>query len=530
MRSSTESTDSPDQLAAAIVAYFTEHAAAAVLEDGRVLFDMRWAKFSAGESHGRCVLQLWSEERNLVRSVVSVEPRAGSLRVLTRRMGAPKPETLELVPTSERRTPTTRDTARRQYLRLLERVLAREWPEWTVEGMRSAADLEHSFGPAYARGRLLRGSTAEVVIGVGAEESGAAVDGVLTLGLLWLDYCREQSVRRGGGHRHFGGLRVVVPAGAWRTTAERMVWLHHGLAGCRLFTLDERSEELTEIDYRDVGNVESRLVHAFHVATAVERAQAGIARVMELVPEHGRTRIEVRASSAAEVGLLVHGLEFARVRQGAAAHSFARQEEISFGAGAHETPLNEETEQLCRELLARLFASRRVDGEHTDALFRLQPERWLESRIRRHLEEFLPALRGDFLYSQVPAIGAGERGMLDLLTLDREGRLTVIEVKADEDFHLPLQGLDYWIRVRALNAERRTMGTGETGAFERAGYFAEAQVAPRPPKLLLVAPALRIHPSNEIVLRYFSPQVEWELVAVSEHWRRELKVVFRKRG
>jgi hypothetical protein len=47
---------------------------------------------------------------------------------------------------------------------------------------------------------------------------------------------------------------------------------------------------------------------------------------------------------------------------------------------------------------------------------------------------------------------------------------------------------------------------------------------------LLVAPALRIHPSNEAVLRYLSPEIEWELIAVSEHWRRELKVVFRKRG
>jgi hypothetical protein len=32
------------------------------------------------------------------------------------------------------------------------------------------------------------------------------------------------------------------------------------------------------------------------------------------------------------------------------------------------------------------------------------------------------------------------------------------------------------------------------------------------------------------VLRYLSPQVEWELIAVTEHWRRELKVVFRKRS
>jgi hypothetical protein len=32
------------------------------------------------------------------------------------------------------------------------------------------------------------------------------------------------------------------------------------------------------------------------------------------------------------------------------------------------------------------------------------------------------------------------------------------------------------------------------------------------------------------VLRYFSPLVEWELLALGEHWRRELQVVFRKRS
>jgi hypothetical protein len=163
-------------------------------------------------------------------------------------------------------------------------------------------------------------------------------------------------------------------------------------------------------------------------------------------------------------------------------------------------------------------------------MFRMQPERWLESLIRLGLGEFLPHLRGEFLYTQVPAISSGDRGMLDLLTVDREGRLAILEVKADEDMHLPLQGLDYWIRVRALNADRQVVGNREVGAFERQGYFAGAEVSARPPRLLLVAPALRIHPSNEIVLRYLSPQVEWELIAVGEHWRRELKVVYRRRG
>ena len=121
--------------------------------------------------------------------------------------------------------------------------------------------------------------------------------------------------------------------------------------------------------------------------------------------------------------------------------------------------------------------------------------------------------------------------MLDLLTLDRNGRLAVIELKADEDLHLPLQALDYWIRVRALNEDRKpTNGGRALSAFERQGYFAGAEVSALPPRLLLAGPALRIHPANETVLRYFSPQVEWELLAVSEHWRRELKMVFRKRS
>jgi hypothetical protein len=521
---------SPAALVAMVESYVTAHPEAVVLEYGQVLFDLRNAKYSVAESHGRCVLQLWSEERNLVRSVVSAQLRAGSLRLMTRRMGAAKPIALELVPNSERRTQTAREAGRKQYLRLLERVLQRAFPEWTVEGLRGATDLEHSFGPAYVRGHLFRGTTAEAVIGVGVDESPAMMDGVLTLGLLWLDFCRERSVRKSSGSRHYGGLRVIVPAGAWRATAERMAWLNSKLAGFQLFALDERSEELTEIDFQDIGNVESRLVHAFDVAAALERAQAGIARVMELVPAAARGRVEQRARSAAEVGLLLHGLEFARVRQGAAAHSFARQEEITFGAGANETALNDETEPLCRTLLEQLFLSRHPDGEHMDALFRMQPERWLESRIRTGLDEFLPGLRGEFLYSQVPAIGSGERGMLDLLTIDREGRLAVIEVKADEDMHLPLQGLDYWIRVRALNADRRIAGNRETGSFERQGYFSGAEIAQRPPRLLLVVPALRIHPSNEIVLRYLSSAVEWELIAVGEHWRRELKIVFRKRG
>ena len=514
------------KLAEFLEEYLAAHPAAALLEDGRVLFDMRLARYSITESHGRCLLQLWSEERNIVRTVVEIQHRAQCLRVMTRRMGAPKPQALELVPNSDRRTPTARDSARRNYQRVLERVLSRAFLGAKVDGLRSAMDLEHSFGPAYIRGRLLRGTAAEAIIGVSEAESASTIDGILTLGILWLDYCRQKSDAR----RHFGGLKVIVPKGTERTTAERMAWLNQAAADFQLFTLDERSEELTPVDFRDMGNQTARLMHAFSPESAIRRCRSGIDQILELLPATAKTRIEIRPRSATEVGLLLHGLEFARVRHGTGTHSFARELEITFGAGANETPLTVETESLCRELCARLFASRHCDGAFKDPLFRIQPERWLESEFRSGLGALLPTLRGDQLYSQVPALSSGDRGMLDLLTLDRNNRLVVIELKADEDLHLPLQALDYWIRVRALNADcQRTPGSDRPlSAFEREGYFSEIEISAHPPRLLLAAPALRIHPANLPVLRYLSPEVDWELIALSEHWRQQLQIVFRK--
>jgi hypothetical protein len=521
-------TASPAQLKQIVESYLSDHPAAALLEDGRVLFDMRTAHYSVAESHGRCLLELWNDERNIVRTVIDVKERAQSLRLATRRMGATKPQCLELVPSSDRRTPTARDAARRNYLRLLERVLKRYFLGFKVDGLRTAMDLEHSFGPAYVRGRLLKGAAADAVIGVSAAESAAMIDGILALGILWLEYCRQHADAR----RHFGGLKVVVPAGAWRTIAERMAWLNHAAADFSLFTLDERSEELAPVDFRDTGNLESRLVRAFSHAAALERCQSAIDRVLEFVPGAARERVEIRAQSPTEVGFFLHGLEFARVRHGATAQSFARENEITFGAGAGETPLTPENGDLCRDLLGRLFVSRHADGASTDPLFRMAPERWLESRLRVCLSEMLPELRSGLIYNQVPALSGGDRGMLDLLALDRDGRLVVLELKADEDLHLPLQALDYWIRVRALNADRQAApsSTAPLSAFERCGYFSGAQISPLPPRLVLAAPALRIHPANEPVLRYLSPEIEWELVALAEHWRRDLKVVFRKRS
>jgi hypothetical protein len=186
---------------------------------------------------------------------------------------------------------------------------------------------------------------------------------------------------------------------------------------------------------------------------------------------------------------------------------------------------------MARDLIARLFAGRHAEGAHGDPLFRMQPERWLESRLRAEMSALLPGIQSHPVYSQVPTTSSGDRGMLDLLAPDRDSRLTVIEGKADEDLHLPMQALDYWIRVQALIEDRKPDPAGRmVSAFERAGYFPGVEVSALPPRLPQAAPALRIHPTDQPVLRHQAPQIEWELRQLSEGWRRKLKTVSRVRS
>jgi hypothetical protein len=111
--------------------------------------------------------------------------------------------------------------------------------------------------------------------------------------------------------------------------------------------------------------------------------------------------------------------------------------------------------------------------------------------------------------------------MIDVLTTTREGRLAVVELKADEDIHLPLQGLDYWARVAWHHAR---------GEFQRFGYFSGRELTMERPLLFLVAPALHVHPATDVLLHYVAPEIEWTVVGIDERWRDGVKAVFRKRS
>ncbi|HSM85314.1 MAG TPA: hypothetical protein VLT16_04150 [Candidatus Limnocylindrales bacterium] len=501
-----------DLFARSLQEFLSEAGNGVVIEDGQMVFDLNSTQYSISSERGRCLLHLWSEERNLVRHVIGAESKNGTLTLSVRRFAQARPHKLEICKDRDRRTPTAKKAARSRYARLLERVLRRELPEWKLQGsaLSTSMDLERSFSPVYARGLLRRGRSSFAVLGVNAQETQASIDAALTFGLLWLHSCRE----REAGSSVVEGLKLYVPRRSSATLQIRMAHLNREAAKFELFEFDERDESVEEIDSADHGNIQTRLLRCPDSARVRSRFEEAVRKVTAAVPG-----AEAAALSPSELAFRLNGLEFARAQAANAPGSFRVEEEIIFGVAGYQARLTEETEAQFQGFAAALTAARNVHGDRRDPLWRMYPERWLESLVLKNVAAVDSRLDAAHVYSQVPAFSASDRAMIDVLTCTREGRLAVLELKADEDIHLPLQGLDYWARVRWHHSR---------GEFPQFGYFPGVQLLPQPPLLLLVAPSLRVHPAVDTILSYFSREIEWALAGVDERWREGIRVIYRK--
>jgi hypothetical protein len=502
--------------------FLNEASGAVVLEDGAIAFDLARAKYSISGEYNKCLLHLWSAERNAVRRVLDAELKNGMLRLAVQRLGQARPTQLEICRERDRRSPSAKKACRVAYEARLRRAIERHFPGFAIVRLTNGVDLEKSFGPIYTRGLIRRGQSAFAVLGVNAKETQESIDAALTFGILWLEACRNNThlSRKRGEMGHpttwVEGLHLFVPAGSSALVRERMANLNRNAARWNLFEFGEREDAVTEIDCSDRGNVATRLIHAPNEAAALERFSASIQRIHRVLPN-----CEAAVLSAAEISFRWRGLEFARARMGAEAATFRSKQEIVFGVGAEECVLEDRNWDFFLQLVTALRNTRHIYGPKQHPLYRMHPERWLESLVVGDVSVIDERLEARELYSQMPAFSAADRAMIDVLTTTRDGRLAVVELKADEDIHLPLQGLDYWSRVEWHQAR---------GEFQKYGYFATRALSGEAPLLFLVGPALHVHPATDVLLHYLSPEIEWEFVGIDEHWREGVKVVFRKRA
>ncbi|MGB7583542.1 MAG: hypothetical protein WBM11_01765 [Terriglobales bacterium] len=501
----------PEQLTRTLEDFLASAQNAVILEDGGVLFDLSLSKYSISGEHHKCLLHIWSAERNVVRRVLEAEVKNETLRLAVLRLGQARAGKLEIFRERDHRTPSAKRLARLTYQRSLQRTLQQWFPSFQAAPLRTSMDLERSFGPIYSRGLLHRGQSAFAVLGVNAQEAQASIDAALTFAILWLDVCRQSQA----GKFVVEGVKLFLPAGTVHLTRERMAHLNSHVAKWHLYELEECDGSLRELDISDCGNVATRLVHSTDEAGTRSRFAAPIAQIQNLMPE-----AEIAILSPTEIAFRRHGLEFARARLTHEPESFRSTTEIVFGTGSQETILSQDNLARFTQLVHSIGEVRHPEGPRDHPLWRLHPERWLESLVIQNVAAVDEQLDPASFYSQVPAFSAADRAMIDVLAVTRAGRLTVVELKADEDIHLPLQGLDYWSRVTWHHAR---------GEFQRFGYFPLRELSPAEPLLILVAPALHVHPAADTVLHYFSPQIHWELLGIDERWRQRVKIVFRKR-
>ena len=167
--------------------------------------------------------------------------------------------------------------------------------------------------------------------------------------------------------------------------------------------------------------------------------------------------------------------------------------------------------RLQRAVMGSAGAGRGCDGA--------EDEHKLELIVREKLETIDAELLSAPVYRQASGVTGCDRGIPDLLAVDRAGRLAVIELKVSEDIQMPLQALDYWIRAR-WHLDR--------GEFTARGYFPGIELRKEAPRVLLIAPAFAFHPAHDTVLRFFDPAIEVTRFGLGLQWRKELKVVFRK--
>ena len=477
------------------IAKFLETARQPVLmEPGEDPIEIHAGRFVLATRGGcACILECWNDTRNLVRRIRAVgKIRRGFLELEVEHFGGRTGALLLIDLAQASNAPAARHGARLKYRERFRMSLRRQFSGWKLVELSTEPDLHHSLSPAYPRALLRRGSQAIAAIGVA--EDAVDPDSVLTFGLIWLDYLRRRETRLS-----VGMLAVFVPIGAENTTCHRVRYLNKN-AQYRVFVHGAGILE-EPVEPGDYTNFSTRL-DPFCTPTADPELANWLERLGRL------DGVERRARPDGSVSLAVRGLEFARTSGSTLLFGIDERQ----AAGEHQIP---EIEALARGL-ARLRSAAAPD--RVNPLYLRHPEAWLESQIRTSASCLDAGIRDAPLYGQAPQFAAGARGILDLLAVDHDGRLVVIEVKASEDIHLPLQALDYWMRVK-WHLER--------GEFEGRGYFPGVPLRPEPPRLLLVAPALDFHPANETVLRYFSSEIQAERIGVGIQWRQELKVMFR---
>lgn len=482
----------PQELLAAIENFLACCKRPAVLEYGDAAVPLVNGAYSLEIQGGTIQLSAWPDDHSFHRRIISIEATVpGAMECVIQRFGGAIAKLHLLDLDHPRAAARLLRGGRRNFAESFRRMLARQFPGWEIRSLSTETVLQQSFSPVYPRALLGRGTQRMAAM---ACQTPADERGLLSFALLWHHYL----CGRAGNHQQVP-LALFLPDAAGSITALRLKWLE---LQCRIYRFNSHGSA-GEVDIRDLGNLDTHLARRRGPA---ELDSDMLAFVLRLENKYG---VECVDEPDGSLSLRCSGLTFGRISDGKLYCGLGEKSE-------HSMTNREEAERLAAHL-APLRSP--AAGDRAHPLYRAHPERWLESAVRRNLGTIDATLEGQPLLGQVITFAGCDRDIIDLMGVSAEGRTAILELKASEDIHLPLQALDYWMRADWH------VRSGDLDFF-----FPETPLRRESPRLLLVAPGVRFHPSNEVVLSYFSSRIETERVGVNLEWQQGLKVVFRLHG
>ncbi len=509
--------DKAQALAAKLRAFLAAQPRVRVVENEEVqlALDGQTGGYQVACEGGKVVAHFWAPGRSLVRRVVEARETKGAMHLQGLRFGQREPAPLRLESAA---TPPSSRRGRREFRQRVLAAIAREWAGWRPSpliGLNPPEGLMLEQGEQPLEFFLFRHrhSTAAAVAAPPGRPQ-AAVDGALIALLLWADllpsFCQGVPVAH---------MMLVLPAGQCGPTLGRLPVLREA-ERITAYELDDAAGHLRPLSPLTDGNLDSVLRAAPAMGRPLPAAAEGLwNQIRRLCP-----RATVTQGSDG-VSFRLHGLSFARTARGPEAMIAS----FTFGLGQathapgwagemRSRPLTPERMDAFRAFLLRLDRERGPEADGHGYLAQCQPEAWMEEQVRAELSAVAPRCDDRFVYTQVPSLRREHREVMDMLTVDRDGRLRILELKASEDIQFPLQALDYWRAVRQHQ---------ERGDFSRRAYFPGLALCPDPPLLTLVAPALRWHRRTGTLLGCIAAEVEVERVGLNEDWRQRIRVVER---
>jgi hypothetical protein len=488
----------PELLLAAIEAFLTTSRRPAALEYGENPIPLLAGCYALEIRSGRLSIEIWDETRSISRRILSVDRHStGVLDCAIQKFGG-QPSRLTFLDLDRPQTVhRTRMGQRQNFAEQFRRMLQRHFPGWEVETLSSALDLQHSFSSVFPRAKVTRGTQTLAAMACPTVEDEATF---LTFALIWYHYL--QSRRRAAVQT---SLCLFLPESAGNLTAHRLHWLRAQSLCPRIFRFNEHGSA-GEVDPQDLGNLQTRLASIYLPPNLSPEIEALLNELKSL------DSIGCLPELNGAISIRCRGLEFARVEHGRMLLGIEEKQELCVARFFEVTNFANKVSNFSA-------AQQSAATSAPDATPPQFSERWLESLIRTNLSSIDPDLLPNPIHGQVLTFAAADRDLIDLLAISHSGRLAVLELKAAEDLHLPLQALDYWMRV-AWHLQRD----------ELRHLFPVSVLQNKPPKLFVIAPAMAFHSSNADILRYFSPEIEVERIGLNSDWRNNLRIVLRLKG